>query len=177
MISSCACSISGLAFGEIELLALRLGEAVVFGVVVADEVVAVGGIGGDEQVVGQLVGVAALRPADHLPGGGVPALPLVPDDLVVLLAGQGAQGDVRPRCFQACATSSAALYSCGAAACGGVRMMIGRIASPGGLRRARPTAASRQATTNAAVSSEQTPKLIAAHIQPIRLGLAASPDW
>ncbi len=74
------------AFVDVEFLALRLRQLVIGGIVVADEVVAVGGIGRDEQVVGQFIRIAALGPADHLPGGGVPALALVPDDLIELLA-------------------------------------------------------------------------------------------
>ena len=97
-----------LAFVEIEFLALRLRQPVERGIDVADEVVAVGGIGRDEQIVGQFVRIAALRPTDHLPGGGVPALALIPDDLVELLARQRAHLDRKPSTFQASATISAA---------------------------------------------------------------------
>jgi hypothetical protein len=83
-----------LALGDVQFLALGLGEAVVFGVAVADEVVAVGDVGRQEQVVRQFIGVAALGAADHLPGGGVPTLAFIPDDLAELLAGGRADLDL-----------------------------------------------------------------------------------
>ena len=85
------------AFVDVEFLALLLSQFVERGIVVADEVVAVGRIGRDEQIVGQFVRVAALRPAHHLPGGRVPPLALIPDDLVVLLARQRAHVHRKPQ--------------------------------------------------------------------------------
>ncbi len=75
-------------FVDVEFLALLLRQLVIGGIVVADEVVSVGGIGRDEKIVSQFIRIAALGPADHLPGGGVPALALIPDDLIELLASQ-----------------------------------------------------------------------------------------
>ena len=75
-----------LARFDVDGLALLLGDLVVFGALVADEVEAARRGRGVEQIVDELVGIAALGPADHAPHGDVPALALVPDDLAELLA-------------------------------------------------------------------------------------------
>ena len=83
-----------LALGLIDLGALRLGDLVVVRVLVADEVEALLGGRGVEQVVDQLVRIGALGPADHAPHRGVPFVAVVPDDVRHLRPRQAAHLDL-----------------------------------------------------------------------------------
>ncbi len=74
-----------LALFAVHLDPLRLGQLVVLGIVVADEVVALLDRAGVEEVVDELVRIEPLGPADHLPGGHVPLLSVEPDEVAHLL--------------------------------------------------------------------------------------------
>ena len=78
----------------VDLGALLLGQLVVLGVLVADEVVALVGRARIEQRVDELVGVGALGPADHAPHRGVPLVAAVPDQRGLRLALQRLDVDV-----------------------------------------------------------------------------------
>ena len=83
-----------LALGGVDLLALSGGDLVIGGVDVADEIVTVLGRARMKEVVGELVGIAALGAADHLPGCDVPFVALVPDEVGHLLPGHYIHLDV-----------------------------------------------------------------------------------
>ena len=80
----------------VELGALLLGQLVVFGIDVADEVVALLGVARMVEAVEELVGIAAFGPADHAPHRGVPLVAAEPDELGLRLALQRLDVDLQP---------------------------------------------------------------------------------